>query len=146
MAGNVEVVGNDLDPLNDAFDERLAGSAVALVGQLNSHEQFGGSDCADRHVGVGRKHIGRISGATFQRDERSRRRGSVAPRISCLRRADEAAEVLQVVFPFEIRWMLADKRTQIGKRRSVSRRDRGDCATSPYGVNSTPSGLLSTHL
>ena len=52
VAGNVEVERDDLHPLDRALDEFASAFAISVGGKLDSGQQFGGGDGADRDVGV----------------------------------------------------------------------------------------------
>jgi hypothetical protein len=86
---------------------------VALVGELNPHQELGGGDGADRHIGVGGEHISRVGGAGVPARSARRCRGSVAPWIRYWRRTNESAEVLEIAMPVRIGRIGAEELPQL---------------------------------
>lgn len=60
VAGDPEIEGDDLHPLECAFGEFTSPIAVLIVGELHADQQLGGGDSADRDIGIIREHIGLI--------------------------------------------------------------------------------------
>ncbi len=49
---DLEVVGNDLDAREHALNQRAAGIAALIIGKLNTNQQLGRGDRADRDISV----------------------------------------------------------------------------------------------